>query len=272
VGQIMQFTATSQTASTPFNLNQVPSPFNPTLSTSSFPTLPQATKQRILTLFEVSGITNTKVALLDGQMWDAPISETPELGATEEWVLVNPTMNPHPIHIHLVQFQLVQRETFDSTTYVEAWKALNGDPPFSQPTKNVNLNNYLSNLKIPIQPNEQCWKDTITVNAGEVVTIRVRFAQQDGSNFPFDATAGPGYVWHCHLLEHEDNEMMRPYKVTQPNSIALPLAASVVGVAAAAALIGYSYKRNRKKRQKAIYASGIQSNSLDTEKEEKSEN
>ena len=100
------------------------------------------------------------------------------------------------------------------------------------------LIHYLSNLVVPPQPYEQGWKDTIIVNSGEVVTIRVRFAQQDGSGFPFDATAGPGYVWHCHLLEHEDNEMMRPYKVTSKTSIALPLTVSAVAVAAAASCGG----------------------------------
>ena len=138
------------------------------------------------------------------------------------------------------------------TAYLDKWKALNGEPPLNHPTINVpNLNHYLSNLLFRLQPNEQGWKDTIIVNSGEVVTIRVRFAQQDGSSFPFDATAGPGYVWHCHLLEHEDNEMMRPYKVTQKTSIALPLAVSVVAVAAAASAIGYSYERKRKKSQRA---------------------
>ncbi len=270
VGQIMQFTATDQTAPAPFNLAQAPNPFNPTLSAASFPTLPETNKKRILTLFEVSGQNSTKVALLDGQMWDAPISETPEVGSTEEWVIVNPTMNPHPIHLHLIQFQLVQRETFDTTPYVNAWESFNGVPPFSHPTKNVDLNSYLSNLKITLQPNEQCWKDTITVNAGEVVTIRVRFAQQDGSSFPFDATAGPGYVWHCHLLEHEDNEMMRPYKVTQKTSIALPLAVSAVGVATAAVLIGYAYQRKRKKKQRANATSIGKFNDLDKEIEKES--
>ena len=89
------------------------------------------------------------------------------------------------------------------------------------------------------------------MNSGEVVTFRVRFAQQDGSSFPFDATAGPGYVWHCHLLEHEDNDMMRPYKLTQKTSIALPLTVSVVAVAAVAFLSAYTYQRKRKKRPPA---------------------
>ena len=189
-------------------------------------------------------------ALLDGQTWSNPISETPELGATEEWVIVNPTMDQHPIHLHLIQFQLVQRETFDGELYLEEWIALNGTPPFNHPTKNVSdLSRYLSNLVVPPQPYEQGWKDTIIVNPSEVVTIRVRFAQQDGSSFPFDATAGPGYVWHCHLLEHEDNDMMRRYKVTQRTAnLTLPVTVSVVAVAAAASLSGYAYQRRRKKR------------------------
>jgi len=189
--------------------------------------------------------------LLDGQTWGAPISETPELGATEEWLLLNPSMDVHPIHIHLVQFQLVQRQALNGAAYMDEWTALNGTPPFNHPTINVpDLIQFLSGSPQSPQPNEECWKDTIIVNSGEAVTIRVRFAPQDGSSFPFDATAGPGYVWHCHLLEHEDNEMMRPYKITAPKaSVVLPLTVSAVAAAAAAAAIGYSYQRVRKKRQ-----------------------
>jgi FtsP/CotA-like multicopper oxidase with cupredoxin domain len=264
VGQIMQFTATSQTGSTPFDLAYPPNPFNPTLAVASFPTLPKATKQRILTMVEIFNQNNLMVAaLLDGQTWSAPISEKLELGTTEDWIIVNPSMHPHPIHLHLVQFQLVQREAFDGAAYMKEWIALNGNPPFSHPTINVpNLNSYLSNLVKPPQPNEQGWKDTITVNSGEVVTIRVRFAPQDGSSFPFDATAGPGYVWHCHLLEHEDNEMMRPYKITQKTSIVLPVTISVVAVSVAAFLLLYSYQRKRKKRPQTSVESTNQLNFL----------
>ena len=253
VGQIMQFTATSQTGSTPFNLAQAPNPFNPTLSVASFPTLPKATKQRILTLFEVMNQNSIMVeALLDGQTWSAPISEKPELGTTEDWIIVNPTMDPHPIHLHLIQFQLVQRETFDATAYMEEWIALNGEPPFNHPTINVpNLNSLSLKLGGAASTVRARLERHNHSELGEVVTIRVRFAQQDGSSFPFDATAGPGYVWHCHLLEHEDNEMMRPYKVTQKTSITLPLTISGVAVAVAAFLSAYSYQRNRKKRSQA---------------------
>jgi len=62
--------------------------------------------------------------------------------------------------------------------------------------------------------NEQGWKDTIRMNPGEVTVVKVRFAPTDGSpSYPFDARLGPGYVWHCHIVDHEDNEMMRPYLV-----------------------------------------------------------
>jgi FtsP/CotA-like multicopper oxidase with cupredoxin domain len=64
-----------------------------------------------------------------------------------------------------------------------------------------------------LSPEEQAWKDTIQMRPGEITTIRVRFAAQDGTAFPFDAKTGPGYVWHCHILDHEDNEMMRPFQV-----------------------------------------------------------
>ena len=63
--------------------------------------------------------------------------------------------------------------------------------------------------------NERGWKDTVRALPGEVTRIQVRFAPTDGGDFPFDATAKPGYVWHCHILEHEDNEMMRPYVLTK---------------------------------------------------------
>lgn len=59
---------------------------------------------------------------------------------------------------------------------------------------------------------EQGWKDTVKMNPGEVTWIRVRFVTQNGAPFPFDPTEGY-YVWHCHIIDHEDNEMMRKYQV-----------------------------------------------------------
>jgi spore coat protein A len=210
-GQVMQFTVIDQNGFTPQTL---PTDLNPTL-TGQFPTLQDVTKQRTLTLVEAPGANGTLAMYVDGQRWSAPISEDPEVGTTEEWVIANPTDSAHPMHLHLVQFQIVSRQTFDDTTYMADWTALNGQVPLNHTTKNLpSLSPYLTGQPNPPAQNEQGWKDTALMYAGEVTTIKIRFAPQDGSTFKFDATVGPGYVWHCHILEHEDNEMMRPYVVT----------------------------------------------------------
>jgi hypothetical protein len=68
---------------------------------------------------------------------------------------------------------------------------------------------------------ESAWKDTVLMHPGEVTRILVRFAPQEGTfpvgtiGFNFDPTVDPGYVWHCHILEHEENDMMRPLLLSQ---------------------------------------------------------
>lgn len=100
-------------------------------------------------------------------LWSNPITEAPGLNATEEWEINNLTVDSHPIHLHLVKFQVVGRGLPGG--------ALN-----------------------PSLPNEQGWKDTVIAYPGEVTRIVAKFDI-------------PGlYVWHCHIVEHEDNEMMRP--------------------------------------------------------------
>jgi spore coat protein A, manganese oxidase len=103
-------------------------------------------------------------------MWHEPISENPALGAEELWAIHNFTMDAHPIHIHQVMFQVVNREDMEG----------NVRPP---------------------EPNEDGWKDTVTALPDETTRVKMRF---DLPGF---------YVWHCHIVEHEDNEMMRPYHV-----------------------------------------------------------
>lgn len=145
-------------------------------------------------------------------------------------------MDAHPIHLHLVQFQLVSRRDLDTTNYTNDWLALNGMPPLNHSTKVLPVDSYLQLGPFPPALNEQGWKDTIQVYPDQVTTIRVRFAPQNanptllypGNNlYPFDPTEGPGYVWHCHILDHEENEMMRPYKVINPITFTLTNTASV---------------------------------------------
>jgi len=209
-GQIMQFTVTNEIGLEPATLPMV---LNPTLA-GSFPSLPAPSKTRILTLYEDEGPEGPLGVYLNGQMWDAPVSETPTLGSTEEWQIVDMTMDAHPIHLHLVQFQVVSRQRLDTRAYQNDWLSLNGEPPYMDTPEELSYTAYLQGKPQPASPVEQGWKDTVQMYPGEVTIVRIRWAPIDGSQaYPFDATVGPGYVWHCHILDHEDNEMMRPYVV-----------------------------------------------------------
>jgi FtsP/CotA-like multicopper oxidase with cupredoxin domain len=212
VGQIMQFTVTGAWGPAPAGLPPI---LNPALA--SFPSLPSPSETRTRVLVEVMGAGGPLEILLNGQKWGAPVSEMPELGATEEWVVVNPTADTHPIHLHLVQFQLVYRQKVQAAQYNADWMMRNGGmPPYDEEPMELEVGPYLVGNPMPAPPEEQGWKDTLRMNPGEVTVIRVRFAPIDGTpSYPFDATVGPGYVWHCHILDHEDNEMMRPYVVTR---------------------------------------------------------
>ena len=135
------------------------------------------------------------------------------------------------MHIHLVQFQIVKRMEFRAEDYFTDWLDANGvtaaDLPLSDlvtPEK-LAVDSYLTGTVVTPTPNELAWKDTVQSPPGWVTVVRVRFAPQStpvtglksatpGVNlYPFDPTVGPGYVWHCHIIDHEDNEMMRPFAV-----------------------------------------------------------
>ena len=192
VGQIMQFRVAAatgpDTSAIPARLGAVPA-------------LGPAAVTRTLTVSEEMGPKGPLAGLLDGKTWSAPVSETPKLGATEIWEIVNLTEDAHPIHLHLVSLQLLNRQGLRVRAYMKA------------PAAQRQLRQFLVGAPRPAAPNERGWKDTVRANPREVTRLAVRFGPVDGREFPFDATARPGYVWHCHILEHEDNEMMRPYTI-----------------------------------------------------------
>lgn len=213
-GLVMQFTVLDKPAVPPQPLPEILNELVP---------LKRVDKKRILTLLVVGNATMPEMLLLNGQMWDAPVSERPLVGSTEEWQFVNLTNGAHPMHIHLIQFRLVSRQVFLVKQYTSDWLALNGQPPLDHPTKTLPVEPYLLDGPICPPAHEDGWKDTIQAYPGQVTTVRVRFAPQDvieskpGENlFPFDPAEEPGYVWHCHIIDHEDNEMMRPYEVRNP--------------------------------------------------------
>jgi spore coat protein A len=149
-----------------------------------------AVKTRRLTLDEsMNMVAESMGMLLNKTPWHMPVTEKPVLDTTEIWELVNLTEDVHPIHLHMVRFQILDRRRFDAFEYM---------------TKGTLR--YVSPAMMP-DANEMGWKDTARVNSKTVTRIIVPF------------TGYPGrYVWHCHILEHEDNEMMRPYEVVTAGS------------------------------------------------------
>lgn len=155
----------------------------------------QGGAQRALALLEASTLTadgkeipiETTLGVIDPAVglpkgvkavaWHDPISENPSAGDIETWALYNFNEDAHPIHVHHVLFQLIDRQRFDKKTGALIGKTR------------------------PPRPEENGWKDTVIAFPKEVTRIRMKF----GKNGQF--------VWHCHMLEHEDNDMMRPFRI-----------------------------------------------------------
>jgi FtsP/CotA-like multicopper oxidase with cupredoxin domain len=199
---------------------------------------------RQLTLNEVIGPGGPIEVLVNNSKFAAAETEVPAFGSTEVWEIINLTADSHPIHLHLVQFQLMNRQAFQVGKYNKAYNAAFPEgvsptdgvtypagtfipgfgPPLAYGTANADgavggnpaISPFLQKAPMPPNPNEAGWKDTVIMNPGEVTRIVVQFTSQDGSPFAFDPSTGPGYVWHCHIVDHEDNEMMRPYRTTAP--------------------------------------------------------
>jgi spore coat protein A len=145
-----------------------------------------AVKTRELTLVDYMDASGkTTHMLLNGAHYDMPVTESPALNSTEIWTLINLTGEMHPIHLHLVRFQILDRRPFDLEAYKNSGKLAYSGPA--------------------IQPeaHEAGWKDTVRADQYFATRIIVKFEGYKGR-----------YVWHCHVLEHEDNEMMRPFEVT----------------------------------------------------------
>ncbi len=123
------------------------------------------------------------------------------LNETELWYIVNVSADTHPIHVHLVDMKVHQRYKFD----IKGWSA-SGDP-ISDATQPIEgntdtLTEITATTAVPIDPTVSGPKDTVRVNPGEMVGIAMKFS-------PFSGR----YMYHCHILEHEDHDMMRPFTV-----------------------------------------------------------
>jgi spore coat protein A len=129
---------------------------------------------------------------LEERMWSDPVTEDPKVGDTEVWEIYNSTADAHPIHIHETFFQVVNRQALE----------VDEDGEVVQPVRTAGA------PRPPDPWEDRAWKDTVLSYPGEVTRVKLRFRR-----------AG-NYVWHCHIVSHEDNEMMRPYRIgpVQPGS------------------------------------------------------
>jgi FtsP/CotA-like multicopper oxidase with cupredoxin domain len=118
------------------------------------------------------------------KMWGDVVTENPNQGATEVWEFYNGTADAHPMHIHEIVFAVVNRQSLVTNEDGEAI------PPFR-----------LVGNPTPPEPWENGLKDTVIAYPGQVTRLRAQFDTQGQ------------FVWHCHIVEHEDNEMMRPYRI-----------------------------------------------------------
>ncbi|HET6951986.1 MAG TPA: multicopper oxidase domain-containing protein, partial [Acidimicrobiales bacterium] len=163
--------------------------------------LPAATVTRPLALLEqmsefhdgpaeallgtVDGDPNIAPGVWVKRPWRDPVTENPTVGATEVWELYNATADAHPMHIHEVTFEVLDRQDIQIDEDSEEVQVVPGSV-------------------VGPEPWETGFKDTVIAYPGQVTRVRLQFTH-------------PGqFVWHCHIVEHEDNEMMRPYRIGPP--------------------------------------------------------
>jgi spore coat protein A len=163
--------------------------------------LPAPVKTRYITLNEIAAETAGWFLNLNGAHFGgAP--ESPTVGTVEDWVYINLTGDTHPMHTHLVTHQVIGRTPFNADAYADAYGGPNGVPGGIDPTP------FATGPMQPPAPEERGFKDTTKVNPGYFTTIRARF------DLPTGVTAPQIYVHHCHIVEHEDNDMMQTFTVT----------------------------------------------------------
>lgn len=266
---VMQFTVVANTSGLPNTaivngtpLRAATNPIQPIITGFTPPAIPPLAPAgsivRQLTLNEVIGAGGPLELVLNNSKYNLNLNtlgcpgggicretELPAVGDTEVWEIINITADAHPMHTHLVTFQILDRTPFQSAKWINQYDAAllakgvlpGGGPPNLYSVRNadgaiggnpaIGPSLILKSRKLPLAY-ERGWKDTAVMYPGEVTRIVVRWAPQDapvtgvgapvaGINlYPFDPTAligGVGYVWHCHIIDHEDNEMMRNYTV-----------------------------------------------------------
>ncbi len=191
-------------------LSAIPDNFDPTLIAHFAGVTAPVDNVRKLALFEgrdelgrlqpMLGVAEPTVDMAGNTVngsttWHMPITENPALGSTEIWEIYNNTPDAHPIHVHLVHFEILNREKFQTNIVNKPITLHNGSTGLGAEMQGITL---VPNTLRPADPTEKCPRDMVICYPGEVTRIKMTFDR-------------PGrYVWHCHILSHEDHDMMRP--------------------------------------------------------------
>ncbi|KAJ6718868.1 MULTICOPPER OXIDASE LPR1 [Salix purpurea] len=168
-----------------------------------------ASKTRYIAMYEYTTSDDEPTHLyINGKSYDEPVTETPKVGTSEIWNVINLTDDNHPLHIHLGLFKVIdQTELVNEEEFTACMMKLND-------AIKCKIDQYARGKKIEVPAHEKGWKNVYKMTPGSVTMILVRFAYiHSNESYPFDATAQPGFVYHCHILDHEDNVMMRPLKL-----------------------------------------------------------
>lgn len=162
--------------------------------------LPDVRREKIsnvrhITLLEYESklVTPTHL-LLNGLPYDAPVTETPKAGSTEIWHVINLTEDNHPVHLHFADFLILHQEEVNNPETLELCIQAKGLTP-------CNMVHYIGGHGQKLRPpvNERGWKNVVKCNPGHMTTIFARFGLVNNEPLPFNASAEPGYAYHCHV-------------------------------------------------------------------------
>jgi spore coat protein A len=175
----------------------------PTSLPGSLPSFGPPVRERYITLEEVLDQDGEpEMSLIDGLTFHEPVNIQVPAGDIEDWLMINLSADTHPIHLHLPQFEVLSRRSFDVAGYQTA---LDAERAAGRP--NPDPTPFYTGGPLPLLTDDRGFKDTVTANPGVVTRIRSPF------DLPPGVAGTQKYVFHCHILEHEDNDMMRPYEV-----------------------------------------------------------
>lgn len=173
------------------------------------PNLGSASGTRYISLFEyTSNIDEPTHLYINGKTYEAPVTETPKVGTTEIWNVINLTDDNHPLHVHLGLFVVLEQiELVGVDEFKSCMMKVNN-------VVKCHISTHARGKRVEVSEHEKGWKNVYKMQPGFVTKFLVRFAYiHSNASYTFDATLEPGYVYHCHILDHEDNVMMRPLKL-----------------------------------------------------------